>query len=122
MAHASRTKAAAKKRKLTGIRNGKINRLHRLLCDAFPDYWTHTGDQFAIGVKENENLVIIGLRGGWFPPSARNDAERMANDPKSPIHAALKEIYATLPVPAKAKVHLSSRCRSSAAALVSTLI
>ena len=131
MAHLSRTNAAAKKRKLTVIRNQKIDRLHRLLCEAFPEYWTHIGDQFVVGVKEKENTVIVGVRGMWIdrhnlrrlppvedvygirggaplpdrgPPA--NLMERVVNAKGKPVHTVLKEIYATLPDPAKGKVEV----------------
>lgn len=127
MAHLSRTNAAARKRKLAVIRHQKIDRLHRLVCEAFPEYWTHIGDQFVIGVKENENAVIIGVRGmwadrhqtpiedvygirgdiklpDWGPPA--HLMERVVNAKGKPVHTLLKEIYATLPEPAKGKVEV----------------
>ena len=42
MAHASRTRAVARKRKLYATRNLKVDRLHHLLCEAFPEYLDST--------------------------------------------------------------------------------
>jgi hypothetical protein len=128
MAHSSRTAAAAGRRKLAAARNRMLSRLHRLLCEAFPEYWTHIGDQFAVGVKDN--LVIIGIRRmfidrhnlrganlddvygirrgaklpNWGPPA--DLVQRVINARMKPIYVTLQEIYATLPDPASATVEV----------------